>query len=86
MSLEPIIVIHPTADMIEYYSNILNEISRENESNEAIRIVDFEHVRYVFSNFTDEFVRLRQFDEVSTTNQLIHPNGNIVPQHQRDVL
>lgn len=86
MSLEPILVIHSSADIIEHYSDVLKEFGSENESNNDIRAFDFEHVRYVFSNSTDEFVRMRQFDEVSTTNQLIHPGGRLVRGQQRDAL
>lgn len=86
MSLESIIVIRCTADMIELYFGVLQEINRDNEANNEIRIFDFERIRYVFSNRIDEFVRMRQFDEVSTTNHLCHPNGNVVHDNRRDDL
>lgn len=41
-------------------------------SDDLLRLFEFEHVRYIFNDRDEQFVRLRQLDEISTTNQLIH--------------
>lgn len=86
MTLESVHVIRPTADTIEYYADILKEISSENASTNEIKVFEFEYVRYIFSNRIEQFVRMRQFDEISTTNQLMHSSINYVSDKQRDVL
>lgn len=85
ISLQRVLVIRPTADTISYYSNILREIRRDNASSNEIRIFEFEHVRYIFNNHIDQFVRLRQLDEISSINQLIiYSNYNSVSDEQRE--
>lgn len=77
-------MIRPTADTISYYANILREIRRDNASTNEIRIFEFEYVRYIFNNHVDQFVRLRQLDEISSINQLIiYSNYNSVSNEQR---
>lgn len=86
VSLERVRVICPTTDTIAFYLDVLKEVSRENSSTNEIRIFEFEHIRYIFNNQIDQFVRMRQLDELSTTNQLIHSNFNCVSGEQRDAL
>lgn len=72
---------------IQLYLRALREIMRDNDAiDNEIRVFDFEHVRYVFNNRTEQFVRLRQFDEMSTTNQLIHPDPPGVNVKERLIL
>ncbi|XP_031641127.1 probable cation-transporting ATPase 13A3 [Contarinia nasturtii] len=85
-SLEHVVTIRITADNIAYYSSILKEICRENGSTNKIRTFEFEHVRYIYNYHIDHFVRLRQLDELSTTNQLIYSSLNCVSDKQRDAL
>lgn len=79
-------MIRPTAATIAYYLTVLNEINRENASTSEIRIFEFEHVRYIFNHHIDQFVRMRNLDELKTTNQLIHSNLSGVSNEQRDAL
>lgn len=86
MTLENVHVIRPTADTIEYYTDILKEINTDNASLTEIKVFEFEFVRYIFNHRIEQFVRMRQFDEISTTNQLMHSSVNYVSDTQRDVL
>lgn len=79
-------LIRITADNIDYYSNLLKEVSRENGSTDVLRIFEFEHVRYIYSYPIDHFVRMKQLDELSTTNQLIYSGLNCVSDKQREAL
>lgn len=81
------LVIRPTADTFTHYSDILREINRESTSINEIRIFSFENVRYIFNNHIDQFVRMRQLDEISNTNQLIiYSNYNSVSDEQREAM
>lgn len=75
-----------TKESAKYYEDILKEINHEYENCHKIRIFLFEHVRYIFNNRTKQFVRMRDLDEVSTTNQLIYANESGVGADQRKFL
>lgn len=86
VSLEQVLVIRLNDENTALYNEILNEISRDSASTNDIRIFEFEHVRYIFNYHIDLFVRMRQLDEISTTNQLIHTSLNCVSDEQRNAL
>lgn len=79
-------LIRLTSDKNDYYLETLREIQNENESTNEIRMFAFEHVRYIFNNRIEQFVRMQHFDEISTTHQLIYPNGNGISDSERDAL
>lgn len=86
MTIEPVHLIHVTADVVEYFTEILREISKQNASITELQIFEFEHVRYIFNNRIEQFVRMRQLDEISTTNQLMHSHFIGVTDKERDFL
>lgn len=79
-------MIRPTTDKIDYFVEILREISQENASINEIRMFEFEHVRYIFNHRIEQFVRMQHLDEVSTTNQLIYPNESGISSDERGAL
>lgn len=85
-SIERVHVIRPATDKIDYFVEILHEISQENASTNEIRMFEFEHVRYIFNHRIEQFVRLHHLDEISTTNQLIYPNESGISNNERDAL
>lgn len=85
-SIETVHLIRPTYDKNEFYLEILREIRRENASNNAIQMFEFEHVRYIFNYRIEQFVRMQHFDEISTTHQLIYPNGMGITDSERAAL
>lgn len=86
MTIEPVQVIRITADVFEYFTEILKEINKNNASITELHIFEFEHVRYIFNNRIEQFVRMRQLDEISSTNQLIHSQFIGVTDKERGFL
>lgn len=68
------------------YNDVLKQINNDHSSVNQIRIFTFEHVRYVFNYRVDQFVRMQNLDEFSTTNQLIHSNQIGLTTDQRSAL
>lgn len=70
-----------------YQLDFLAKILQDNfGSHNKVRLFEFEHVRYVFNARDELFVRLRQFDEIATTNQLIHAGSTGLRFKERFVL
>lgn len=87
-TIERVHVIHPTADTIEFYFKILQEIGRENASTHEIRMFDFENVRYIFNNRYEQFVRMPQYDELTmnTVNQIVPVHFGGVSDTEREAM
>lgn len=54
--------------------------------NNQIRLFIYEHVRYVLNTDTEQFVRLRNLDESSSVNDILHAKNNGVNSSKREVL
>lgn len=54
--------------------------------NNQIRLFIYEHVRYVLNIDTEQFIRLRNLDEISTVNEIMHVKNNGVSATKRDAL
>lgn len=54
--------------------------------NNQIRLFLFEHVRYVLNIDTEQFIRLRNLDEISTVNEIMLGKNNGVNASKRDAL
>lgn len=67
-------------------SSEVNSISGAVTSHKEIRLFLFEHVRYYFNNEIEQFVRLKNIDEESTVNTLLHRNSCGITLAERDVL
>lgn len=75
-----------TYESAKYYDQIIREINNEHSSCNEIRIFIYEHVRYIFNHRYEQFERMKDLDEVSTTNQLIHSNNTGIGGEQRQLL
>lgn len=90
-SIEPVKVIQWNSDLITRdCREILKEINTHRSSVSQIRTFVFEYVPYVFNYRIEQFVRMQNLDEISTSNQLIDSNSvsyqNGFTGDQRDAL
>lgn len=54
--------------------------------NNQIRLFTYEHVRYVLNADSEQYVRLRNLDESSTVNGIMHSRNNGVSSARREIL
>lgn len=88
-SIEPVKVLQWKSDLITgNYRDILKRINTQRSSVSQIRTFVFEHVPYVFNYRIEQFVRMQNLDEISTTIQLIGTGSdqNGFTDDQRDAL
>lgn len=85
-SIETVVILNIDKETLSKCSQVLYFANRSSGHGNQIRMFTFEHVPYVLNEETENFERLKNLDEISTTNDLLQSNRAGVTDQQRDVL